>query len=853
MADELSERQEGDPNETDGLIIKSSQLFRTQEIFAKTFNPQSSEPIANGRQKGLEAETDLEDDANTTDPHAMSRSPFQSSNLSRANSVLSLSRASLTNQLSQLSSSKLPDTTSLLSSINTASHARLASKLLNNFAEQLKCWEQKATDVLAGLDADNDVEWAAAGGKEDLNEVDDVIKRFEQMVNVYVTAIDQVQTRTDISDLSANEIQTVVGLMEQVLDKWKYIKKSFQKIKEQVETAMEWEELWNTVLAEIGLELKSLNRLIFEMEERRYRATAVSGTKMASNGIRLDELECTVEEGPRYNETSRNQSYSQISSPTMIESQIPSQNTQIWHEDANLLALFARMQPLRASLDFLPMRLSVFRSRGIADFPYACEDLDSKRNTLELQWRQLESDAEALRKELGEDRWILVFRNAGRQMLKMCESIMKSITKLHEILAEDRHLSSPRILNNRLESFEAKRTHYGAAVEHVLMIIDRGIADRFTINGEILRLQQEMKQRWATVESAMVEMDEQIETANLNKTHQLRDSVSTVLSTDRSVSGSTIDTPNSSPASSIVISSRIGSDQNYAVHQIGKSASATNYLEASGLHESTCTMSQDRAKVDQFSPSSIPRRGCMARSSPSSVLGEACVSSQSRPDGVTPRPRRVERLSSSTTDRPDKPRWNLSTNISNKVPGNSSKMLNTSSPCRKGNKPLHISHIPVSRYSSTSSSPTCIDSFDSLESPLSLKGITLYEQENARSPRSSLGLVGSSGRLRERLATVSLGAGKDRTPRLRGQVSMSNLSGNSKQQWGDLTQEPRCGSAANNSRLMKKDGIVRYVESGQDGRHSSMLLRPKIRVSSESASSRGTTLAASAGSRPRWR
>lgn len=852
MASDLSEKEEDDRNKTDGLTLKSRCLFRTRETFSKTANPQSSE-ATDERHDGLEVENDFDDGSNTTDPYAMQQFPFQNFNPSRANSVFSLSRASLTNQLSQLNMLKIPDTTSLLSSINTVSNARLASKLVNDFAEHLKGWEQKATDVLAGLDADDDVEWAAAGGKEGLNEVDDVIKRFEQMVNVYVTAIDLVQTRSDISDLSAREIQIVVNLMEQVLENWKHIKESFQKIKGQVETAMEWEELWNTVLAEIGLELKSLNRLIFEMEERRYRTTTGAETEMAEKGLKLNELELTAEEGARRNEILVGKDCNQVMSPTMIETQIPSRNAQIWHEDTNLLALFARMQPLRASLDFLPMRLSVFRSRGIADFPSACEDLDSKRDMLESQWRDLESDAEALRKELGEDRWILVFRNAGRQMLKMCESIMKSITKLREILAEDRHLSTPRIMKSRIESFEAKRTHYGAAVEHVLMIVDRGIADRFTINGEILRLQQEMKQRWANVERAMTEMDGQIERANLNKSHQLRDSVSTVVSTDRSVSGSTIDTPDSSPASSIVVNSRINSDQLYAVQQIGKLSSATSYLEASGLQDPTYNTSQDEVKVSQLSHSSIPRRSYIARSSPSNVSGEACSSSRTRPNGVTPRPRRVERLSSSTVDRPDKPRWNPSTNVSNNVSGKSIRMLDSSSSSKKDNKALHISHIPVSGCSSTTSSPTCTDSPDSLESPLFLRGMTTYEQENVRSPRSSLGLVGNPCRLKEKLASISSGVGKDRTPRLREQVSTSNLSGSSKQPWGSLAQEPRCGSAANNSRPMKRDNINKHFGPGQDGRHSSMLLRPKMRVSNEFATSKGNPQSASAGSRPRWR
>jgi hypothetical protein len=39
-------------------------------------------------------------------------------------------------------------------------------------------------------------------------------------------------------------------------------------VKEQVELAMEWEELWVVVLGDIGLEMEALSRLVFEMEEK---------------------------------------------------------------------------------------------------------------------------------------------------------------------------------------------------------------------------------------------------------------------------------------------------------------------------------------------------------------------------------------------------------------------------------------------------------------------------------------------------------------------------------------------------------------------------------------------------------
>ena len=854
------------PFETQKLSFDPQLHFKTDNIFSTiNTNVQNHHhiPLAGEQDVSHKSDNGDEDGSHLADLFSMRQALFQHSNTSRANSIYTLSRASLANQLSQVSSLKLPDTSTLLSSINAIPKIKVASKLLNDFAEQLKCWEQKATDVLTGLAADDDVEWAAAGGREGLMEVDGVIKQFEGLVDIYVTAIDQLQLRKDVSELSAGELQGVVGLMEQVLERWKQVKKSFEEVKEQVETAMEWEELWNTVLAEISLELDSLGRLVFEMEERRYKATITGEISLGENGINLDELESIVDEGTGVTERRNGQIL-----PTSIgmESSFPSTNAQPWHEDANLLALFARMQPLRASLDFLPMRLLSFQSRGRSIFPTACDDLESRKDHLEAQWGKLEADAEALRRELGEDRWVLVFRNAGRQMLKMCESIMKSIRKLYESLAEDRHLGSMGMQTSRLESFEAKKTHYGAAIERVLTIVDRGIADRFTINGEIMRLQQEMKNRWQKVKASIREMDEQIEQVDLTKSHQLRDSVSTVLSADRSISGSTIDTPNSSPASSVVTSSRISAEQSQITAQTGRLGRSSGFAAEKAETQAASQKARQHTGLEgRVGTSSIPQRSQVSRSNSSSMDQDTISPYQHRAaSGITPRPRRVERLSTSATDRLEKPRWNSSTSMSGTPIGHSYQTIsaNTSSPYKKvgSNVGKNRSLIPVSQASSVASSPT---GAEGLKSPLSLRAAKSHSQTPS-SPTSSLGTdISEQNGSRERLSatpTVLNLTGKNTIPRLRAQASTSNLpSPSNGRRWSSTMEEQRCGSAAASRQPTRKDGtgsaMRPLMDSAASGRQSSMFVRRKGRITSDSghmhAEAHATT--ANAGARPRWR
>ncbi|KAF2720079.1 karyogamy protein [Polychaeton citri CBS 116435] len=490
----------------------------------------------------------------SSDHFNASDSDFIGSGISRAGSIYTLSRVSFEGQLSKLTSMRLPDASSLAKRIASLPTATDAAKALADASEQIMVWIRKASDVLNGLNAEDDVEWAAAGGREGIEDVDKAINRFEGLVQVYILSIERLQTRPDLATLSMDELTGSVLQMDGIITCWNKIKETLRGVKAQVEIAMEWEELWNTVLGEIGQELQGLNRLVFEMEEKRHDGTeSVLATK-TDEGIDLNELETIVEEQPNHS-NSKGQASSHLSllqpfSPTSPLESLPNQDSKESNENT-LLALFARMQPLRASLDFLPMRLSQFNIRGSQIFPTAGEDLELRREQLEGQWRKLEADAESLRKELGEDKWVLVFRNAGRQALKMYKSVIRSYNKLKLALENGEQAGHMPSLTNKIESYEVKKTHYGPAIERVLAIIDRGVQDRLTLNGEILRLQSDMKRMWSTLQSDMADIDILLEdvTRKQNTDTTLRDSPSRSLASSMRESA---DTPISSPASSVI-------------------------------------------------------------------------------------------------------------------------------------------------------------------------------------------------------------------------------------------------------------------------------------------------------------
>ena len=739
---------------------------------------------------------------------------FNPLNLRRAESVYSLSRASFSNQLSQLASLQLPQASSLASSISAIPTASAASRALTDAAEQIRRWMQKASQVLEDLDAEDDVEWAAAGGREGLGEVDKAVIRFESLIAVYVGAIEELQSRQDVAVVPSDELTSVVAQMEKTLGEWEQVRSSLENVKKQVELAMEWEELLNVVLGDIGMEIEDLARLVFEMEEKRHRTLLGQDT---GNNLDIGELETIVEETPSSASRGHGKgkgkngvSLGMALSPT---SPLQSPDPVVAQDDSTLLALFARMQPLRASLDFLPMRLSSFHTRAQHIFRSACEELQSRRESLESEWKELERDAEGLRRELGEDRWVLVFRNAGRQAQKMCESVGRSVLKVREAIDAGAQLTNPSSLAKRVESYEAKKMHYGPAIERVLAIIERGISDRLTVNGEILRLRSDTDAQWKSLEQEMKGMDMTLEALSLNKNQQLRDSISTIMSLDRSATESATNTPGSSPASSVVMS---GSNDPSTPSLIGKIRPRSS--RASSIPRPSTDKRHVSMPAGSLTKSQLGRKPSASRD-PSTPVNTSRLASPSRSTSrasVTPTPGNWKsRPSVGATD--GKPRWNSSVNTRDSVIGHNFKPLSlmTPSPHQLGS-PSRASMSSIERVQYPSPLSREHSKSPSANSP-SHQALAFRDRNSSISPARSA------------VSNVSVDRAQ---PRLKNHASSSHLpdSRMGRRRTGMLgtsTTIPGIAEPEKSTTTPVRPKVTRPASAMASGRRSSLLPQPK--------------------------
>ncbi|KAM5355882.1 hypothetical protein ACJ41O_002528 [Fusarium nematophilum] len=660
----------------------------------------------------------------------------------RPGSIYTLSRVSFANQLAQLTSLQLPDAESLSSQVTAIPTAQVAAKALINAAEQIRSWISKASEVVDGLDSEDDVEWAAAGGREGLAEVENAITRFEELVKAYVGAIEQLQGRDDVPNVPLSDLTRAVSQMESIIQEWAMIRRTLQTVRIQVEIAMEWEELWNNVLGDVQGEMDELSRLVFEMEERRHKSLMAAAS---SETVDIGDLETIVEENPA--QASRLQAPSRYSLPAFPVTPSSPGTPTLSQDDSSLLALFARMQPLRASLDFLPMRLSMFEARAEQSFPTACEELSMRREALDASYKKLEKDAESLRKELGEDRWVIVFRGAGRQAQKMHESVERSLLKLREAVDAGLHLTNQPAMLKKLESYEAKKVHYGPAIERVLSIIEKGVKDRLTVNGEILRLHTDMQARWQVLKHQMKEAESLIEEIHADKGQQLRDSISSMLSNDRSTLGSGRETPGSSPPSSVIMSS-LGLDPHTPVSKPPKMRSTpgagTRPIPSNRRHSSLPAPTSQLGRKPGFSRLSTVTGSSSTTNIPASQI--------KRPGPILPH----------------RPRWNTSTNTMDVDTGHNFKPLSLTTPSPYAKK------SPVAHRSAGSTTPGSSNSrLPTLRSPLARAS-----SESPRVDETPTRTGHSRLSFRERLASSpGPNAQPLPKPRLPSHNSMTALSG----------------------------------------------------------------------------
>ncbi|THH32457.1 hypothetical protein EUX98_g1735 [Antrodiella citrinella] len=155
-----------------------------------------------------------------------------------------------------------------------------------------------------------------------------------------------------------------------------------------------------------------------------------------------------------------------------------------------------------------------------------------KHFALLSEWETVQKESQILREELKEDKWLTVFRTVTEQADGMMASLEKAVNRCQDFIyqiqkygVEDgtsaassrgstRSEKTPltyEVFTSLFDQFEAKKKHYMPATAKVLSIIDKGVQDRVTKNGECLRRHAESTQRWRNLQDRITRTETDME------------------------------------------------------------------------------------------------------------------------------------------------------------------------------------------------------------------------------------------------------------------------------------------------------------------------------------------------------
>ncbi|KAJ7247604.1 hypothetical protein B0H12DRAFT_1203169 [Mycena haematopus] len=317
-----------------------------------------------------------------------------------------------------------------------------------------------------------------------------------------------------------------------------------------------------------------------------------------------------------------------------------------------------------------------------------------KHATLVAEWEAVQDESDVLREELKEDKWLTVFRTVTDQADGMMSSLEKAVNRCQEFIwqvhrrSEDplSHSTSSdssqrsdktptfEVYTSLIESFEAKKKHYMPATSKVLSIIDKGVRDRVTKNGETLRRHAESAQRWKSLKERIARTDLEMEIAR-----KLLLGEDTPSENGSNVSGTTshtrngyLNTPPSgsrkSGSAANTISRSISPFRKFARKITGTTNTVTplsinkNNLSRTPSSEPPLSSSQNNARRNRTSIFGGFRSG--ATPTPTTPDRPAHKHSQSLTPDSSPRGTKVSVSKNQTaTPAPVKQRWNSSTKV----------------------------------------------------------------------------------------------------------------------------------------------------------------------------------------------
>ncbi|CDW96843.1 hypothetical protein [Sporisorium scitamineum] len=156
--------------------------------------------------------------------------------------------------------------------------------------------------------------------------------------------------------------------------------------------------------------------------------------------------------------------------------------------------------------------------------------LRAKYDDLCSEWASVQEEADALKKELADDKYLDVFRSISTQAQGMMDSLDKAVLlcntfvsqvqrdhlagKLQRAVAAEDDLEADYDIQAKQDelvaltkTFGVKKSYYLPACQQVLHTLEKGCKERQTANGTVLRRLSDLRSRWRTLRDELTKTE----------------------------------------------------------------------------------------------------------------------------------------------------------------------------------------------------------------------------------------------------------------------------------------------------------------------------------------------------------
>lgn len=350
---------------------------------------------------------------------------------------------------------------------------------LDSSIDKLISTLKEGKQALGGLGADDDIEWVYEGR----GAIQSVKGSLEHAGEMMTLLMDILESHPD-SSARGFDMATKIQIS---ISEWYQMLALVDTLRNQVSLSVEWKELNNAIFTDLVEELNTCDVLVFNITqalsrlEEKSKTANLSGSLSSSTSSKAEDIEIDIDLVS-----------AAISESPFGNSRLLSLSASDREMNQDFIELHARLEPLGASLQILPERVTRFRERA-TEFPTSVSTLETKLEKLDGRFHSLNAQSKTIESQL-QNRWNSTFSLILQQCTNDMERVKENLQFIRE--SESRAKKGLKIDRIKMDRYATQNGYIIPGMAKALALLHRAIADNLCTDASLETDLESIQSQW---------------------------------------------------------------------------------------------------------------------------------------------------------------------------------------------------------------------------------------------------------------------------------------------------------------------------------------------------------------------